>query len=92
MILITQVHNPSSSEVKRESETTTEVATQKTVESEVQKIAEAREYTRSTSNKANDAHNVGEMKKIETYTTARNPRAQKSTKSETVTVSGTLEI
>ena len=54
MILDTQIHNPSSSEVKRERETTTEVAAQKAVESqnEVQKVVEAREYPRSTSSKA----------------------------------------
>ena len=54
MILDTQIHNPSSSEVKRERETTTEVAAQKAVESqnEVQKVVEEREYLRSTSSKA----------------------------------------
>ena len=35
-----------------------------------------------------DAHNVGEMKKIE----ARNPRLQKNTRSETRTLNSTLEI
>ena len=45
---------PRSTKVKRESETTTEVAAQKTVEShyEVQKVVKAREYPRSTSSKA----------------------------------------
>ena len=54
MILDKQIHNPSSSEVKRERETTTEVAAQKAVESqnEVQKVVEEREYLRSTSSKA----------------------------------------
>ena len=52
MMLNKQIHNPSSQEVnKRESETTTEVAAQKTVEqhNEVQEVAEAREKPRSTS-------------------------------------------
>ena len=67
-MLNTQIHNPSSQEVKRESETATEVAAQKTVEShnEVQKVVKAREYPRNTSSKASDAHNVSETKKIET--------------------------
>ena len=53
-MLNTQIHNQSSSEDKRESETTTEVAVQKIVESqnEVQKIVKAREYPRSTRSKA----------------------------------------
>ena len=75
MMLHKQIRNPSSSKVKLESETTTEVAAQKKVEehNEVQKVVEAREYlrsTRSTSRKDNDSHCVSGMKKIETYTTA----------------------
>ena len=47
----TQIHNPSSSEVKRKSEATTKVAAQKTVEShnEIQKVVKARDNPRSTS-------------------------------------------
>ena len=54
VILNTQIHKPRFTDVKRESESTTEVAAQKAVEShnEVQKVVKVREYPRSTSSKA----------------------------------------
>ena len=54
-VLDTQIHNPRSSEkLKRESETTTEVAAQKTIEShnEVQKVVKGERVSRSASSKA----------------------------------------
>ena len=61
MILNTQIHKPRSTDVKRESETTTDVAAQKAVEShnEVQKQKHQQQD--------NDSHNVSETTKIETY-------------------------
>ena len=71
MILNTQIHIPSSSEVKRESETTTEVAAQKAVEShnEVQKVVQAR-VSQKHQQQDNYSHNVSETKKIETHKAA----------------------
>ena len=87
----TIVLGQSSSEVKRESETTTEVAVQKIVESqnEVQKIVKAREYARSTSSKAIMFTMWARRGPTRPY--ARNPRLQKSTKCET-TFNSTLQI
>ena len=72
MMLNTQIHNPSSSEVESESKTPTEVAAQKKVEShnEVQKVVKAR-VSQKHQQQGNDAHNVGETKQIETDKAAR---------------------
>ena len=61
MTLNTQIHKPRSTEVERESETTTEVAAQKTVESRVSQKHQQQD---------NDSHNVIETKKIEIYKAA----------------------
>ena len=72
-MLDTQIHNPRSSEkLKRESETTTEVAAQKTIEShnEVQKVVNGERVSQKRQQQGNDAHNVSETKKIDTCTAA----------------------
>ena len=74
MMLNAQIRNPSSSEVKRESETTSEVAAQKAVEehNEVQKSCKGilSHKHQKHQQQDTDSHNVSEMRKIETYTTA----------------------
>ena len=81
-------------EVKRESETTTEVATQKGVESAVQKIAEAKRAKQNApAARQMMLTYVLRGKNIETCTTARSPSGtEKLPRSETVTVCGRLEI
>ena len=69
--LNTQIHKPRSTEVERESETTTEVAAQKAVEG-----CKGERVSKKHQQQGNDAHNMdGTKKKIETCEAA-------STKSE----------
>ena len=84
-----------STEVERESETTTEIAAQATVEShnEGQKVVKAREYPRSTSSKAMILTMWARRRRSRPIRPqTRNPRLQKSTQSETRTLNSTLEI
>ena len=89
MTLNTQIHKPRSSEVERESETTTEVAAQKAVEG-----CKGERESQKHQQQGNDAHNVdGTKKKIETCKAAsKKSEATESTKSETQTLNNTLEI
>ena len=88
MILNTQIHNPSTSDVKRDSWTTTEVAAQKAVEShnEVQKVV--KRVSQNHQQQGNEAHSVAETKK----TASKKSEATESTKSETGTLNSTLDI
>ena len=90
MILNTEIQNPSSSEVVRETETTTEVAAQKTAKvtnlsSEDRKGRVSQKHQQL----GNDAHNVSETKKIETYKAASKKSVEKP---ECRTLDSTLEI